>query len=480
MKILKLLFMLLIFGGLIAGCSKDEELFDDPDDLMLKKATMGQVFKVLPTGGDDTQALQDAFDAAITEGAGSVVQLCEGEYHIGFIEIRDFCGSLKGAGKDKTIIIANSGLDVQALMDNHQYPHLVKFVGGDVKLCDFTIQSPEGPLTINGTPGFIHCLINFSACNANYEWGNPNRSINVLVDNIRLKGQFWEEGLGYHHGYNTYFGIRTGWDYLFADPYAHVGEVFREKINFKMINSEVETFVYGLVLEAMRDGKYVIGEKNKGNVVSQCDQGGGVWEFRNMDVLVEGNTFNVFEDGWGLDLDNYPYYMILANEPKIKATTFNVQHNTFNLNQSDYGMLLRDELSMLHPGEPTVSYNLKSNKFKLSDNHAPVLLPILAQNAVIRNNKFTGHSTDIGIYSWGSDNGLLLGNNFSNAVFDGGLSVILDASNNWTIVGGDLGETVLDFGVNNLISGFNNMHSDVPFGQTISDNLSKKHGPMNH
>ena len=81
----------------------------------------------------------------------------------------------------------------------------------------------------------------------------------------------------------------------------------------------------------------------------------------------EGNTFNVFEDGWGLDLDNYPYYMILADEPKIKATTFNVQHNTFNLNQSDYGMLLRDELSMLHPGEPTVSYNLKSNKFKLSD-----------------------------------------------------------------------------------------------------------------
>ncbi|WP_319227702.1 hypothetical protein [Draconibacterium orientale] len=478
MKTLKLLFMLFIFAGLLAGCSKDEELYEEPDDLMLKKATIGQVFQVMPSGGDDTQALQDAFDAAMAAGHGSVVQLCEGEYHLGFIEIRDFYGCMKGAGKDKTIITANTGLDAQALMDNHQYPHLVKFVGGDVKLCDFTIQAPEGPLTINGTPGFIHCLINFSACNANYEWGNPDRSINVLVDNIRLKGQFWEEGLGYHHGYNTYFGIRTGWDYLFADPYAHVGEVYREKINFKMINSEVETFVYGMVLEAMCDGTYVIGEKNKGNVVSECDQGGGVWEFRNMDVLVEGNTINVFEDGWGLDLDNYPYYMILADEPKVTATTFNVQHNTFNLNQSDYGMLLRDELSMLHPGEPTVNYNVKGNNFKLSGNHAPVLLPILAQNAVIRNNKFTGHSTDIGIYSWGSDNALLLGNNFSNAVFDGGLSLIIEMSNNWTVVGGNLGETVLDLGENNLISGFNNMDSDVPFGQTITDNLSKKSGPM--
>lgn len=478
MKLFKLLFLILIFGGLMAGCSKDDELFDQNDDLMLKKATMGEVFKVMPSGGDDTQAIQEAFDNAVAAGHGSVVQLCEGEYHLGFIEIRDFNGCMKGAGKNKTIITVNTGLDAQALMDQGQYPDLIKFVGGDVKLSHFTIQTPEGGLTASGWP-FLHSLINFSANNANYEWGNPDRSINVVVDNIRLKGQFWDGGIGYHHLYNTYFGLRTGWDHYFADPSANVGVVYREKINLKLINSEVETFVYGLVLEAMRDGKYIIGQKNNGNIISQCDQGGGVWEFRNMDVLIEGNTVNVFENGWGFDLDNYPYYMILAEEPNVTATAINVQHNTFNLKESDYAMLLRDVISVIHQGEPTVNYTVKSNNFRLNENIAPVLVTAYSRNAVIRNNKFTGHSFDIGIYSWMSDNALLLGNNFSNAVFDSGLSLILDASNDWTVVGGDLGETVLDFGENNLISGFNNMDSDVPFGQTISDNLKMKHGPMN-
>jgi len=477
MKTLKLLSLFILCIALILGCAKDEELIENQNDVMLKKASIAPVVLVEPSGVDDTQALKDAFDNAIAAGHGSVVQLCEGEYHLGFIEIRDFYGRLKGKGKDKTIIIANSGLDAQLLMDQRQYPDLIKFVGGDVELDHFTIQTPEGGLTISGFP-FIHSLINFSATNANYEWGNPDRSINVLVDNVRIKGQFWEGGYGYSHRYSSIFGLRTGWDYYFEDPLSNVGVVNREKINFKMINSEVETFAYGFGLEAMKDGNYVIGEKNKGNVISYCDQGGGVWEYRNTNVLIEGNIINVFEKGWGFDLDNFPYYMILADEPNDKASSFNVQHNTFNLNQSYYAMMLRDRLHYLNPKGAIVNFNVRNNKFQLSDNIDVVLLHVFTNGAVMRNNKFTGHSYSAGIYSWRSDNGLLLGNNFSTAVFESGLSVVLNYSNNWTIVGGNLGETVVDNGENNLISGFNNMGSDVPFGQTIVDNLKEKKRPM--
>jgi hypothetical protein len=41
----------------------------------------------------------------------------------------------------------------------------------------------------------------------------------------------------------------------------------------------------------------------------------------------------------------------------------------------------------------------------------------------------------------------------------------------WTIVGGNLGETIIDEGENNLITGMNVTSSDVPFGQTIVDNF---------
>ena len=48
----------------------------------------------------------------------------------------------------------------------------------------------------------------------------------------------------------------------------------------------------------------------------------------------------------------------------------------------------------------------------------------------------------------------------------------------WTIVGGNLGESVIDEGENNLISGFNNNTSEVPIGHTIVDNLEEMRGPL--
>ena len=96
---------------------------------------------------------------------------------------------------------------------------------------------------------------------------------------------------------------------------------------------------------------------------------------------------------------------------------------------------------------------------------------------VIRNNSFSGTG------SWGvrifrqapvySENGLLLGNNFSNTSYSNA-TVLLDVgTRNWTIVGGNLGENTINRGENNLITGFNISDSEVPLGETTVDNLSE-------
>jgi len=96
------MMMLLFFA-----CTKEDNFLSDPSsqaDQLKSSHHKGVVIKVLPSGGDDTQALIDAFEAAKAAGPGSTVKLEEGTYTIGMIEVRDFDGNFRGAGKGKTIL----------------------------------------------------------------------------------------------------------------------------------------------------------------------------------------------------------------------------------------------------------------------------------------------------------------------------------------------------------------------------------------
>jgi hypothetical protein len=80
-------------------------------------------------------------------------------------------------------------------------------------------------------------------------------------------------------------------------------------------NCEFDTFIYGLAIEGMNNSWVIIGENNKGNIFNNIDQQSGVRESRNTLVSIEGNTLNIPAFSYGLDLDDYPYYTILMNEP---------------------------------------------------------------------------------------------------------------------------------------------------------------------
>lgn len=482
MKTIRKVLVVIMGTCLMMACSKTDDFMRDDlsgDPMKAKPAAQEKIFDVLPNGFDDTQNLKDAFADAISYGPGAVVQLVEGEYFLGFIEIRDFEGSFRGAGKDKTVITAMNNLDGQALWDQNLHAALVKFVGGDVNLSHFTIQTPPGKLTVSGPPlGNLSFLINFSAKNAVYEAENENRSINVVIDHVCFKGHLLEGGPGYRMGYNCFMGVRAGLDFF------NGADLPREKIDFKMTNSEINTFCYGLVLEEMTDSKLIVGEKNKGNVFSNTDQAGGVWQFRNMEILMEGNTFNVPEFSWGFDLSNYAYYgSFLMAEPQINATLCNIQNNVFNLTHAEYALYFADVRRVTNPEEMPVIFQVRNNQFNMTDGYEWSIISLLTKGMVIRNNKFSGIG-DLAVYieNWYGmvgDNvdGLILGNNFSKADLSTGAIYLSPATKNWSVVGGGNNkDQVINLGVDNIITGVNVSTSDIPLGRTIHEKLP----PMNH
>jgi hypothetical protein len=125
---------------------------------------------------------------------------------------------------------------------------------------------------------------------------------------------------------------------------------------------------------------------------------------------------------------------------------------------------------------------IKNNQIKTGETNNSAIRCVNLSGAIFRNNKFTGIGKN-GVYIFRqqnvfNENGLLLGNNFSNTNYADAPVILNVGTRNWTIVGGNLGESVLDYGENNIISGFNNNTSDVPFGQTIVDNLQEIRGPL--
>ncbi|MFO7576053.1 MAG: hypothetical protein R6W67_12940, partial [Bacteroidales bacterium] len=369
MKTIRLTASLIACLVMAAGCSKIDGPYyqgSNSDGGMLKKLPMSQVITIEPSGSDDTDAFVQAFDDAKEAGHGSVIQLCEGQYRLGFIEVRDFYGSLKGAGKGKTIITAMDNLDISPLLARGLLPDLIKFVGGDVHLSHFTIRTPPGKISVGGSGnGNILSLLSFSANNYDYEPLNEERSINVIIDNICLQGQRLETGEGYKgyvFYYNCAYALRTSGDY-----YKWTGDpVPRQKVDISITNSEFDTFCYGVVLEDLKNSQLVVGEKNKGNTFNNLDRAGGVWEGRDNKIIVSGNIFNIPAYSWGFAVDDYPYYSFLKNEPPQGPSLFDISNNVFNMEYADYGLFIRNILNYYY-GHIPMAIQVKNNLFTMAD-----------------------------------------------------------------------------------------------------------------
>lgn len=462
MKTQKFIFMIFTCFGLLIGCSNEEALDIEQGEINLKKATKSAVFMVDPNGFDDTENLNLAFSDAINAGAGAVVQLVEGIYHIDLIEVREFHGSLEGAGKGKTEISTIANLSVDKFIDQNLDVVLLNFVGGDVCVKDLTIHVPQGPLS-EGSIDYLFGQLGFCAITAQYV--AANEYVNATVDNVEFITQ----------GY-TYTGLIVESGFWNNIP----GGVPLADIDISVTNSSFSGpyWGYGALLMEIREGNIVVGSKSNGNKFNNCDL--GIWHNVNINATVHSNTF-MRKNGWfPLQVINGPWREDPSQFPQTFQSVCNIEKNTFNVSESAGAVIINDYRRFSPSYEIPMLVQVKNNKIHTEGNDMFTAMGCLnLSGAVIRNNKFTGEAEyGVRIFSQWPDgliaeNGLLLGNNFSNSKYSLTTVLLGNGTRNWTIVGGNLGELVWDFGENNIITGFNNNTSDAPLGQTIVDNLEE-------
>jgi hypothetical protein len=482
--LIRFLFMA-AFTSLLFACSEQEIGVDVLDETRLKAASPTAVFVVYPNGGDDTPAILEAFDDAKVAGPGSVVQLVEGTYHLNFIEIREFKGSFNGAGKGKTVITTVPDLSVDAMISLKINTVLIRFVGGDVCMSNMTVMTPPGPLS-TGAESFIDALAGFSA--RTYQYTSMNDYINVIVDNVEFNGH-WEN---INHGLKAEFGVRANVKVTGGWPLS--------PMNISVTNSSFDGFNYfGALIQHLNGGKIIAGTKNCGNIFHNnsakgsipFETGGGgslgLWSNVNVEISVAGNTF-LIPGGtrWGIEIFSSPVPARLAQVLQTKVTVCNIEHNVYNITGGVGGVSINDRRRFFYPEELPLVVHVKNNTFNLVNDAFAGISSCNMKGMVIRNNKFEGNG-HYGVRVIGpivassgqtplppNDNGLMLGNNFRNSIFSVASVLLDERTNNWTIVGGNLGETLIDMtnGTgNHLITGMNVNTSDVPLGQTISDNL---------
>jgi hypothetical protein len=120
-----------------------------------------------PSGGDDTAALQEALDGC-SAGSGSTgrctVTLCAGVFDTGILRVRDFRGTLRGKGPERTVLRARPDLHVsEDLRDffredpfhpTQAWPYLVQFIEGRGRVEDLGILIPAPPPGSEPTTGW--------------------------------------------------------------------------------------------------------------------------------------------------------------------------------------------------------------------------------------------------------------------------------------------------------------------------------------
>ncbi len=484
MKSLKLtmtLIVLLIF----TACTKEgfnpvnSSLKPDKGNALTAGNYCGTVIKVAaPNGIDDDQKLLDAFTAAKLAGPGSVVQLAEGTYRVGFIEIREFFGSFVGAGKGKSVITFKTGLDCSYFVPNNweNWHIFIKFIGGDIYMADMTLTTPEERICLEGSGAFFDGAamgqVIFSSLSTS---GDPEIPyIKVWVNNVDFNGKKCTWGPGYNI---------TGAMCCAMNGDKPVPEA-RGREDIKITNCSFDTFQETVIFGWLSGSKIIVGEKNNGNLFKNCMTGVVFRDLIDDDLKVTGNKF-FLEGQFGI-LFNNGFWGSTTDDPQTRRTTLDIQQNEFYLSKIEVnktytnGIIIRDPRRIKGENLP-VSSLVKNNIFRFAEDGYIGIHLIGTKDIVIRNNRFLGDAY-IGIVGYQaawqdgrmvkSENGLILGNNFSGADFTIASIILQKETYNWTVVGGGFSnETIINQGTNNLITGVNIKDSEVPLGETIKDNM---------
>lgn len=105
-----------------------------------------------PSGDDDTVALQEALDRCSGARGPCTVTLCAGTFETGILRVRDFRGTFRGKGPERTVLRALPDLHVSENTEDFfreepigttlPWPYLVQFIEGKARVEDLGILVP--------------------------------------------------------------------------------------------------------------------------------------------------------------------------------------------------------------------------------------------------------------------------------------------------------------------------------------------------
>lgn len=116
-----------------------------------------------PSGDDDTAALQEALESCSGARGSCTVRLCAGVFETGILRVRDFRGTLRGAGARATVLRAKPDLEVSANTQgffrdepfgSEPWPYLLQLVEGRAAIRDLGILIPTPPAGSRPTTGW--------------------------------------------------------------------------------------------------------------------------------------------------------------------------------------------------------------------------------------------------------------------------------------------------------------------------------------
>jgi len=466
------LFLSSVLVLFLYTCSLEEGPVPDPSGEYALKTAKGAVIPVSPSGDDDTDELMTAFDDAKAAGPGSTVQLAEGEYHIGFVLVEDFNGTFKGAGMGKTIIIPNMDLPYLDMYAQNLAPELIKFLRGNITVSNMSFRNLEGdPCTGDDLWAFLGI----------HDWAftelpdlPPDHRIKAVVDHVEFVSHPDEVPAGWTP-YAVQTAIGCSGDFVWDSNLPH------STIDIEVTNCTMDEMQYAFGNLALEAGRLVFsnnGPINTHNGILLADNIGG-------STLISGNEFYTLTE-WGNSLTvtdaNYLGYNLF--EFKLgDGCQYEISGNVFHTRDAWGAVTIandRKAMGVIDNGN-NVLVLIKGNLFDLHGSTWAGIWNWITDDAVIRNNKFTGQGK-IGVYvDPRTTNSLMLGNNFSNLEcasdidwlpgFGNNYNILLLGNDNSIVGGGNNGTSVLNLGENNNITGakFDNEGED-PQGQTIVDN----------
>jgi hypothetical protein len=169
---------------------------------------------VAPSGGDDdTRLLQQELDRCVGARGACTVSLCEGIFPTGILRVRDFHGTLRGAGPGKTILRALPDLPTSLTPRDFYredpfseardpWPYLLQFVEGQARVLDLAIEIPA-PEEGSPTKGWFQFDVLFTGLRGGLLL-TGREPVDFTVRHVRVEAAAYPTS---DEGTTTYIGV---------------------------------------------------------------------------------------------------------------------------------------------------------------------------------------------------------------------------------------------------------------------------------